>query len=228
MPIPSETALYEPVKKFLARQGYEVRGEVRGCDLAAVRGEDLVVVELKPAVNLTLVLQGVDRQKLTDLVYLAVEEPKRADRHHWSAVQGLCRRLGLGLLTVRFGRGEPVVNVLCDPGPYQPRQSARKRELLLGEFQRRSADHNTGGSTRRPIVTAYREDALRLAAALRENGPTRVKDLREATGCLKAGSVLGDNFYGWFAREERGVYRLTERGEEALRQYADVVGCPLN
>lgn len=224
MSIERETALYGPVKQFLARQGYQVKAEVRGCDLAAVRGDDLVVVELKPAVNLTLVLQGVDRQRLTDLVYLAVEEPQHTSRRRWSAVQGLCRRLGLGLLTVRFGRGEPAVTVVCDPGPYQPRRSARKRGLLLGEFQRRSADYNTGGSTRKPVVTAYREEALRLAAALHRNGPCRVKELRATTGCQKAGDILGDNYYGWFAREERGVYRLTERGEKALRDYAEVIG----
>jgi hypothetical protein len=30
-----EAALYAPVKEFLERQGYEVKGEVRGCDVVA-------------------------------------------------------------------------------------------------------------------------------------------------------------------------------------------------
>ena len=35
----AEVALYLPVKAFLERQGYVVRGEVRGCDLVACRGD---------------------------------------------------------------------------------------------------------------------------------------------------------------------------------------------
>lgn len=218
-----EISLYAPVKSFLEAQGYEVKGEVRGCDLVGVRGGDLVVVELKRAINLTLVLQGLERQRMTDAVYLAVEEPRRADRRFWRDCLGLCRRLGLGLITVRFGSFGPRVEVLCDPGPYQPRKAVRRRGLLLGEFRSRTGDYNVGGGTRRPLVTAYREEALRIAGELRARGALKVKEVREATGCAKAGSILAKNFYGWFERAERGVYRLTPRGEEALARYADVL-----
>jgi hypothetical protein len=72
----SEADLYAPVKRFLERQGYDVKGEVRGCDLVARRGEEpLVIVELKLRFNLALVLQGVERLALSDAVYLAV--PRR-------------------------------------------------------------------------------------------------------------------------------------------------------
>ena len=48
------------MKRFLESQGYEVKGEVGNCDVAAVRGdEELVVVELKQSLNLELVLQAV-------------------------------------------------------------------------------------------------------------------------------------------------------------------------
>ena len=50
-----------------------------------------------------------------------------------------------------------------------------------------------------------------------------MKALREATGCDRAGRILQDNYYGWFERVRRGVYRLTPAGEEALVQYADVI-----
>lgn len=56
-----ETELYLPVKEYLEERGYTVRGEVRSCDLAAVRGGELVLVELKMAFNLELVLQGNER-----------------------------------------------------------------------------------------------------------------------------------------------------------------------
>ena len=236
MPIRSETALYEPLKSFLAARGYQVRGEVQGCDLVAVRGEDLVVVELKPAMNLTLILQGLDRLRMTDTVYLAIEAPRRAKLLRWTETIQLCRRLGLGLITVRFGRRGPRVEVVCDPAPYKPRPAPGRKSRLLGEFQRRTGDHNVGGSNRRPLVTAYREEALGLAIRLKSEGPTRVKLLREATGCKKAGVILHDNHYGWFEPVARGVYQLTAKGEEALQLYADVIadwgsaekaeGCP--
>ncbi len=244
MPKRSETSLYGPVKAFLELQGFEVKGEVQGCDLVAVRGPDvagnalagtseaagcsdteteLVVVELKLAMSLALVLQGIDRLKLTDLVYLAIPGPKRSQLRRWPETVQLCRRLGLGLLVVHLrARGGPRVEVVADPEPYKPRQIKRRRERLLGEFARRAGDHNVGGS-RGGIVTAYRQDALRLAAALHACGSMRVVALRKATACERAGAILRANYYGWFAREDRGVYGLTPAGEGALVTFAAVV-----
>src|SRR5260370_32611598 len=69
----SEASLYAPVKRFLERLGYEVKGEVRGCDLVARRGDEpVVIVELKLRFNLALVLQGIDRLAVSERVYVAV------------------------------------------------------------------------------------------------------------------------------------------------------------
>ncbi len=47
-----EVELYAPVKAFLEARGYDVKGEIAGCDLVAVRvDEPPVVVELKLAVH---------------------------------------------------------------------------------------------------------------------------------------------------------------------------------
>jgi hypothetical protein len=57
-----ETSLYTPVKRFLESRGFEVKGEICGCDVVALRdGEPPIVVvgELKLGFNLDLVLQGV-------------------------------------------------------------------------------------------------------------------------------------------------------------------------
>ncbi len=220
----TERDLYPPVKALLEDLGFTVRGEVNGCDVVAVRGEDLVIVELKRAVNLALLLQAVDRLRLTDAVYLAVEAPRRArGNRRWTQVQHLCRRLGLGLITVHFAGAEPVAAVQFDPEPWRPRPKARERAALLREFQRRSGDFNVGGTTRAPVITAYRQDALRVAAHLAEHGPSAVKAIRAATGVHSAGPLLQRNYYGWFERIARGVYRLSPAGEEALRTYAHVV-----
>ena len=77
-----------------------------------------------------------------------------------------------------------------------------------------------GGSTRAPIMTAYRQQALACASVL-SKGPQRVRDLR--TRIPDAGKILLHNVYGWFDRAERGVYVLTEAGRAALKrrpQYA--------
>ncbi|HWI66395.1 MAG TPA: DUF2161 family putative PD-(D/E)XK-type phosphodiesterase [Symbiobacteriaceae bacterium] len=220
-----EADLYGPVKRFLEDLGFTVKGEVNGCDLVAVRGDDLVLVELKVAFNLPLVLQGIERQRMSDTVYLAVEAPSsRSAAPRWAECQRLCRRLDLGLLTVSFAaHREPRVEVLLEPGPYQPKRAAKARVSLLKEFHKRSGDHNVGGVTRRPIVTAYRESALLVAEHIQRYGPSRPRDVKAATGCEKAAGILQDNVYGWFERESLGVYRVTPVGEKALETYADVV-----
>ena len=221
---PSETCLYAPVKLFLEEQGYEVKSEVHGCDVVAVRGEEMLIVELKMTMNLSLVLQGIDRLKLTDLVYLAIPAPKRAQLGRWPETIQLCRRVGLGLLTVtlepRAGGG---VKVVADPEPYKPRPAKARRQRVLGEFGRRTGDHNVGGSSKRPLVTAYRESALLVAAELRQSGKLAVRDVRRATGCPEAGAILAKNYYGWFVKESRGTYGLTPQGAEALEHYGEVV-----
>lgn len=218
----AETDLYPPVKRFLETQGYIVRSEVHGCDVVAAKGGDLVIVEMKPAVNLTLVLQGISRLETTDAVYLAVEAPRRSNKIRWGEIRQLCRRLGLGLVTVHFVKA-PWVEVICEPEPYNPRKGDKRRRFLLAEFHRRSGDHNTGGSNKRPLVTAYREDALQIALMLRENGTQKVAELRAGTGVAKTAGILQDNHYGWFERVSRGVYRLNRQGEEALLTYQDVI-----
>lgn len=208
----SETELYAPVKALLEGQGYVVKGEVRNCDLVAVRGaEPPVVVELKRAFNLALVLQGVDRLALTDTVYLAVGAwPKRL-----RDVKKLCRRLGLGLMVAANGR----VEILLDPLPYRPRQNARRTHRLLGEHARRVGDPTQGGSTRQPIMTAYRQEALRCAALLAAHGPMSPRALRAAADVPNAGKILMRDVYGWFERTGRGVYGLSPQGRAGLARF---------
>ncbi len=161
-----ETDLYPPIKAFLEGQGYSVKGEVTDCDVVAMRAdEEPVVVELKTTFTLPLVFQGMRRQTITDLVYLAVAAPNGASlwRRHSRDIAKLCRVLGLGLITVRPADRGPRVEVHLDPAPYRPRKNKRRRAKLLGEFQRRVGDPNQGGTSRRPIVTAYRQDALKCA-----------------------------------------------------------------
>ena len=212
----AETDLYPPVKAFLEGQGYEVKAEVKSCDVVAVRGDEApVIVELNRGLTIGLLLQGVDRQAVTDFVYVAVERKSGAAwfRSMKGAVK-LCRRLGLGVLSVRLRDG--TIEVHCDPAPYQPRKVAKRRSVLLGEFHRRQGDPNTGGQVGKKLMTAYRQDALKIAAHLKEAGQGRPAELRDALDVPKAASILSANHYGWFYRVERGVYALSDAGMAAL------------
>jgi hypothetical protein len=97
-----EADLYPPIKALLERQGYEVKGEVGAADVVARRGdEDPVIVELKLRFSLSLFHQAIARQAITDLVYIAVPKPKgKQARRMLKDNLSLCRRLGLGLITV--------------------------------------------------------------------------------------------------------------------------------
>jgi hypothetical protein len=211
--MPLESDLYAPVKALLEGQGYEVKGEVRGCDVVGVRGaEPPVIIELKRSFGLGLVLQGIDRLAMSERVYLAVGEwPKR-----WKNVRKLCRRLGVGVIIVAGDQAD----VVLDPEPYRPRLDKRKAGRLLGEHQRRVGDPNRGGSsTKVPMMTAYRQQALRCAELLATNGPMRLAALRQAADAPSVARILQDDVYGWFERVERGVYGLSPAGRRGLQSF---------
>jgi len=119
----------------------------------------------------------------------------------------LCRRLGLGLITI--GPREPRVLVHADPGPYRPRQSKGKKARLLGEFVRRVGDPNVGGATRQGLVTAYRQEAMRCASFLSAHGATKAALVAKGCGVAHARRIMADNHYGWFQRVAAGIYDLT-------------------
>src|SRR5437763_3583043 len=99
-----ETNLYSPVKRFLEGLGFQVKGEIGGCDLVALSADSppiVIIGELKLAFNLELVLQGVDRAGACDEVWLAVRLAANGrGRERDPRVRKLFRRLGRGLLVV--------------------------------------------------------------------------------------------------------------------------------
>lgn len=212
-----ETALYLPVKRFLEQLGFTVKGEIGGCDLVGLSAGDppvVVIGELKLAFNLELILQAVDRAPAGDEVWIAAKISARGKgRESDARYRNLCRRLGFGMLGVT-DRGE--VEVLVKPPTAAPRREPKKRSRLVSEHQRRQGDPVLGGTTRAPIMTAYRQQALACASEL-SGGSRRVRELRER--CPDAGKILLNNVYGWFERVDRGVYGLTAAGRAALTRW---------
>ena len=93
-----ESTLYLPVKRFLEKMGFEVKGEICGCDLVALRGGEpaaVVIGELKLSFTLDLVLQAVDRTAACDEVWLAVRASRRGrGRESDARVKKLCSCAG--------------------------------------------------------------------------------------------------------------------------------------
>lgn len=216
-----ETSLYAPVKTYLEGLGYEVKGEIGGCDLLGLSAGSppvVVVCELKLQFNLELLLQAVDRAAVADEVWLAAcLSGTGRGRERDARFRKLCRRLGFGLLGVSLdGR----VEVLLSPAALPPRRNPRRRSKLVEEHRRRRGDPVAGGGSRQPIMTAYRQEALACAAQLAQ-GPRRPRDLKcEAPNAAK---ILLSNVYGWFLRPERGLYDLTEAGRQALQRWPQAI-----
>jgi hypothetical protein len=123
----------------------------------------LTIVELKLGFTVDLLLQVTDRVRVTDEVWLAVPATRRG-RDRDPRVHRFCRLLGFGLMTVSATRDR--VEVLVEPGPYQPRRDHRRRRQLLSEHARRRGDPSPGGGSRQPVMTAYRQQALACAVLL--------------------------------------------------------------
>jgi hypothetical protein len=211
-----ETNLYQPVKRFLESRGFEVKGEVCGCDLVALRGDEppvVIVGELKLSFNLELVLQAVDRAAACDEVWLAVRASQGRGRERDPRARKLCRMVGLGLLSVS---ASGAVEILVEPTAWSPRRDGKRRSRLVTEHQRRRGDPTTGGGARQPVMTAYRQQALACAEALSQ-APARPRDLKSALP--DAPKILLRNVYGWFVRVERGLYALSEDGRAALTRW---------
>ncbi|MES5047460.1 DUF2161 domain-containing phosphodiesterase [Rhizobium nepotum] len=212
-----ETSLYLPVKGFLEKAGYTVKGEVGSCDLVGLSDGDppvVVICELKLSFNLELILQAVDRAAIADEVWIAARVSARGKgRETDKRYRDLCRRLGIGMLGISDAGDVSVIVSSVSP---MPRTNPKRRTRLVREHQRRHGDPTAGGSTRTPIMTAYRQQALGCALAL-ASGPMRVRQIRSSVP--DAGKILLANVYGWFERLDRGVYGLTDAGREAMQRW---------
>ena len=209
-----ESDLYLPLKQFLEAQGYEVKGEVVQCDVLAVRGdEEPVIVEFKLSINLSVVLQAVDRLSLSSKVYIGIPKQYKILKHRKRKIIKLLKMLGLGLIVINPMIKTGSVDVLVDPREYKPRRSKPRLERLLGEFFRREGDPNLGGSsTNQGRMTAYRQRAMAIGIYLYENGASKASVVAEQTQEPKARDILYKNYYGWFEKQSRGIYQLAEAG----------------
>ncbi|MBS4219867.1 hypothetical protein KHA96_16250 [Bacillus sp. FJAT-49711] len=223
-----EVDLYEPVQQYFKRLGYKVHGEVHHCDVAALKEEHLVIVELKLSLNIDLLIQATKRQRLTDMVYIAIPKPKFSLRtKKWKDICYLMRRLELGLMIVSFQKSGAYVEVKIHPSLFDRNKSMqvsrKKRDNIMKEIEGRHGDYNIGGSNQTKIMTAYKENCIHIACCLERFGPLSPKLLREFGTGDKTLSILHKNYYGWFERIKRGTYIINEKGKIEMQSYPEIV-----
>ncbi|MDO4531579.1 MAG: DUF2161 domain-containing phosphodiesterase, partial [Bacillota bacterium] len=146
-----------------------------------------------------------------------IPRPKKGAREKaWKDMLKLLKRLELGLLTVALDSPMQTVDVVLEPSDSIAWKNRKKRERLQAEMENRQVDGNVGGMNRRKILTAFREKSIRLACLLEKEGQVSTAALRER-GMEDSIGILSRNYDKWFRRVEKGVYALSEKGEEALR-----------
>ena len=200
-----ESDLYPTAARYFEERGFNVKGEVCGCDLVAVKGEEIIIAELKITFNIKLLYQAVRRLAITDQVYAIIFKPKtRQKMSYWQMMKSLCRRLHIGLLVVD---GDNVL-VVAEPAPFAGKAASKQRSKVLREFNGRRIAQNTGGVTGTKLQTAYLEAAVQIGVCLKKHKKLKTTEL-VALGCSeRAARILYDNHYGWFQKTGRGEYRL--------------------
>jgi hypothetical protein len=217
-----ETDLYKPVHDYLVEQGYTVHSEVKDCDITAVKGQELIVIELKCLFNAKLLMQATRRQLAADSVYVAIPKPKGAYKKDWADMCHLLRRLELGLITVSFNSNQQYAEIIFHPSPYDLKKSKKKKYSILKEIAGRTGNYNTGGSRGKKLMTAYKENAVHIACCFQKFGPLSPKQLRALGTGPKTLSILSKNFYGWFKNISRGLYDLHPECTNCLDNYTEL------
>jgi len=218
-PKPKESDMYAPIRDMLTAQGFTVRGEVKGCDISAVRGDALWIVEMKLHANITLIYQAMARQAATGWVFIAIPRPRNVRDGNFLKLKKLVKKLQLGLITVALDSPAKFAEIIIEPTGRDDKKN-KKTAAVKREIAGRTVD-TTGGTTKTQINTAYRERCVRIACLLETHGALSAKELVKL-GCEKdAGRLLIQNALGWFEKVAKGVYGLSGQGIGYLEDNAD-------
>jgi len=211
-----ETDLYNPIKNLLADQGFIVRGEVKGCDIAAVKDDMLWIVEMKLSINLKLIFQAMERQTATDWVFVAVPRPRKARDGTFIQLQRLLKKLQIGLITVALDSPARLAEIVLFPTGRADKTNAKSTKLRR-EIAGRISD--TVGGSQGAVNTAYRERCVRIACLLEAYGNLSARELTNIHGCEKdASAILRLNYYNWYIKPSKGRYQLSSIGRAYLEE----------
>ncbi len=204
------------IQLFFENQGYTIQSEIEHIDMVARKEDTLIAIEMKNTLSVSLMHQGLKRLSFTDHVFLAIPKPSSTviSSRTFKEKKTIVRRLELGLLWVDLKQQK--VDVIFEPGPYALKKITKKKIKLLHEFNERKTHLNQAGSSKTPLMTAYREKAIRILLYL-SSGPKSTQEIRThlRSECT---SLLQKNYYGWFQRVKKGVYTKTDLGDLYLSQ----------
>jgi len=210
-----ETDLYEPIKDLLSDKGFTVRGEVKGCDIAAVKDDMLWIVEMKVSANLTLLFQAMERQAATDWVFVAIPRPRNTRRGKFTQFKHLLKKLQIGLITVALDSPAKFAEIILFPAG-NATKTTKKSTNVRREVAGRIADTIGGGKSK--VNTAYRERCVRIACLLEAHGPQSAKVLIKNYNCESdTYSILHKNVYNWYDKIAHGQYALNNAGMAYLQ-----------
>jgi hypothetical protein len=115
--------------------------------------------------------------------------------------------------TIR-NRSRARADIVLDPLAYRPRTNKRKAGRLLGEHQRRVGDPNRGSTSKVPMMTAYRQEALRCAELMAGHGPMKPAAMRAAADVPNAAKILRPRLL-WLVRAGRARCLCPQPGRPA-------------
>lgn len=221
----TEAELFIPIKAYFEDMGFMVDGEVGDVDMLMSDKNSVIAVELKKELNLKLLIQGAKRQKIFDQVYVAIWSPKNLMSKAFKDKIYLLNRLGIGLILVT--KRAKRVTVYQEPKihpveNYRTRNKKRKAKLV-DELSSRKIRTNVGGVTQKKILTAYKEDALLVLNELYPSDILKASEIKKRTGVERAYTIVYNNHYGWFAKEGKGLYTITDQGRQAYKENREII-----
>ena len=219
----TEKELYPPIRDLFEKRGYKVNAEVKDCDMTAVKDDEFVIIELKRNMTVTLLAQGLRRQRTGADVFVAVPKPKNYSFNKFRQVFSVLKKLELGLIFVSLRGEHSFAEIVFEPKPYTSTyKDYKKKKAIMREIEGRTIDTNTGGVTGTKIVTAYTEKCIKIACILDMYGELSPKQIKGYGGADSAQLILSRNVFGWFEKVRTGVYRITNEGRKGLLEYPEL------
>lgn len=224
-----EEDLYDPLRKWLVNNGYEVQAEVQSCDVVAIKDDEMTIIELKKSFNLQLVYQCMERQKIGKYVYAAIAAPAKSKikKKNLSKAEALLKKLGIGLILISLYSTSSLVEVRIESKPSTTKKNARKTKRVLNELEKRTGEYNVGGKQGK-IVSAYRESAIHIYCLLQREIEASAAQLIKLGAPKNTSNILRDNHYGWFHKIARAKYTFDVDMSEIRNDYGDVVDFFMN
>ncbi|MFV0520136.1 MAG: DUF2161 family putative PD-(D/E)XK-type phosphodiesterase [Lachnospirales bacterium] len=212
-----EKDLFPIIKDYFEKKGYKVNAEVRNCDVVVQKENYFAIIELKLALNITLIHQALNRLTITENVYIAIKKPKKNYFKERQKMLRLVKRLNIGLIVINPDIKENKLEILFNPKDIDTTPpKTKKGELVKKEISGRKLDLNKGGVNKTKLLTAYKDLSIRIACICEIYTIVNVKFLKENFDIDNAYSILYNNFHGYFIRYGNGDYGISDKGLTAL------------